>query len=137
MLVLRTTTATLQLQAGSGPSADIPIHVSFEEIKDAQTLARELTPGLRNPQYQHSKIASGSTSATTILSAPATGLRRIVREIFVKNAANAAIAYSFNYVDSAATPTTVSLTFTLAVGDNLQYVDGRGWWVTDTNGYTK
>ena len=137
MFVLRNTTSTLQMQAGSDPGADVPIYISFSETIDAQQVGKQVSAGDQNLQYQTSKLANGGTTAVTVLSAPASGYRRRMQGLLMKNTGAGSVAYSFRFIDSAATVTTVTLTFTLVTGDILQYQDGKGFWVTDSAGYVK
>lgn len=136
MLCLDTTTSTFTFQAGLNPGANIPIAVTFFEQVLAQQL-KQVASELSNPQVQTSQMATGGTTKITCLDAPASGYKRLVKSIFLKNASASSIAYTFRYEDSAKTVTAVPLTWTLAAGDNLVYEDGKGWLVTDSSGYSK
>lgn len=137
MFVLRNTTSTLTIQAGSDPGADVPVYVGFEEQIDQQQL-RGVGGGAQNPQYQTSKMATGGTTKVTILSAPGAGKRRLARSIFFKNIGAGTVAYTVRFEDSAATVAAVLvMTVSLLTGEVAQYVGGLGWKFFTTAGHVK
>lgn len=138
MLVLRNTTSTITAQASADPGADVPVYVGFEEQIDQQQLDGKIGGGAQNPQYQTSKMANGGTTKVTILSAPASGKRRLVRTILFKNVSASTISYTIRFEDSAATVAAVLvMTVSLLTGECLQYVDGQGWKFFTTAGHVK
>ena len=138
MIALQNTTSTLEMQAGSDPGANVPVHVTFLEYLDSVQIGdRAARIEIQNPQIQHSQLASGGTTAVTVLSAPSSGRRRLVKTIFLRNAGAGSVQYKIRVTDTSATPNSVELRFTIATGEVIHYEDGVGWQHFDASGYSK
>lgn len=138
MIVLQNTTSTLVMQAGSDPGADVPVHVTFDERIDSRQVDRSsaLTEP-QNPQIQHSTLANGGTTEVIVLSAPASGRRRILKFLMFRNTGAGTVIYKFRVEDSSATPTDVEVRWSLLTGESGYYEDGRGWYFMDASGNLK
>jgi len=134
ILVLQNTTTTLELEPASAPDADVPVHVSFlEQIDQAQLTKDRSLAELQNIQKQHSRLVSGSATAATVLSAPAAGRRRGILSVYFRNTHSASLNYRLRVKDTAATPASVDVRFTLATLDVLVW-DSGGLKIYDDDG---
>ena len=133
-MILYTTAQSLTLQASANPGATVPCKVKFRLVIDQQRIEK---PELFHLQNQSSQLASGDTVAVTVCSAPSTGQRKEIVEVFFQNKGTAQNTFTFSEADSAATPTSTPLIWTLAPGDGAFYHENRGWYFKDKYGHEK
>jgi len=124
MIRLAATTQKLQAVLGGAVTTNqLPIAVCFSD-KTASTY----TGGVQ-------LSSTNDTTDVDICAAPAASAIRDIDYISCRNADTVAATLTFKY-DVSATDT-VLRTFTLAVGDQVQFTHASGWSVQDANGNTK
>lgn len=126
-MYLDATTKTLELDLnGAVATNQLPVTVSYVDISQS-TFA---VTGMGTTD-----TASNSTTAVTIVAAPAATTTRIVKSLTVKNSDTAAVLLLVQLNDNATLREILKVT--LAIGDSLHYEDGDGWKVTDSTGAVK
>jgi hypothetical protein len=124
MIILDATTKSLQFKlAGAVTTNQLPFAASYVDTTGTAT-----TPGEQDG-------TSNSTTAVTVVSAPASNTQRLVKNIVIQNADTAAATVTVIYNNNS-TLRNIFVT-TLAVGDQLVYEDGNGWICLDKNGNIK
>ena len=127
MLSLDATTKTLEVKlAALITTNQLPIVVSYVDINQstfAQTASSE------------SDTATNGTTVVTIIAAPGATTTRKLNYLSIFNADTLAATVTVQVNNNA----TLRIIFkvTLAVGDNLIYIDGIGFQVIDSNGQQK
>lgn len=124
MLIFDATTKSLEFKLGGAPSTNQAVFTSMYVDHTSTTY----TPGTQNG-------VSNSTTAVTIVSAPAASTQRSLKYCNIYNRDTAAITVTVQYNDN--TTIREMLVVTLAVKDTLQFIDTEGWAVIDTNGQKK
>lgn len=140
-MILDNTTTTLILQAVAAPGTAIPCGATFFDQSQARTIEKG-APACPwpNPRKDLNQIAATGTAAITLVAAPASGDRRIISHLWLRNAATGEVTIKVICEDTAETPTQVELRFTLASADMLFYdggPDGGHWFVLDAYGRAK
>jgi hypothetical protein len=115
--------------AGAVGATELPICVGFTEYSNS--LAHGVEGGTPT-------VTTGGT-AVDVISAPATGLRRTLKELSVYNADNASATVTVRINDSTviAGTTRIIVALAIAVGETLCYSQSRGWYVLTTTGAQK
>ena len=116
----------LEFLLGSSPASQLPSLVSYVEFDD---INREATT-----ENQHT--VSNNTTPVTILDPPSdVELSRQVKAISIYNPNTGNVTVTLRFNDNATTR--IILVTTLEPSDTLQYNDGEGFRVIDTNGNIK
>ena len=124
MLILDATTKSLQIKlAGAITTNQLPFSTSYVDSSGTAT-----TPGEQDGQ-------SNNTTAVTVAGAPASSTQRLIKSFALRNADTAAATVTVVYNNNSTLRNI--LVVTLAVGDQLIYEDGTGWFCLDSNGNTK
>jgi hypothetical protein len=124
MLVLQDTNDTLEVVlAGAITTNQLPVVSSWRDITTTG-----YTPGRSN-------INTNSTTAITAVAAPAASTYRVIDHVSIYNADTAAATVTVRIDDNATEYTLVRVT--LGVGERLEFAEGEGWTVLDTNGAVK
>ena len=121
-MILNTTTQTLEILLGSAVAANqSPVTVDYVAF-DATTTT---------PSVQLS--TTNSTTAVTILSAPASSTQYKINGITVANKDTSPITVTIQINDNTV-KYAVAQSMVLAVGSTLQFTDTRGWFVINASG---
>lgn len=123
MLVLSSTTSSIELVTSSTQSSDWT--ASFADIT---------TTAFTLDGSQQGNVAAAAT--TTVVPAPAASTQRQIKQLSVVNKGAAAQSYRFQR-NIAATARNLTADISLAPGEALEYLDGRGWVVKDALGGVK
>ncbi len=124
MFILSDTNDSLEVLLSSVVATNqSPIYAAY-----ADHTASSFTPGQNN-------TATNSTTAVTAVSAPAASTQRQVKYLSVYNADTAAITVTVRLNDNATTR--IIGKWTLQIGETLEFVDGYGFKVLNTNGAIK
>ncbi len=124
MIILDATTKSLEMiLAGSVTTNQLPFVATYVDVTTTA-----FTPG-------SSDGASNNTSTVTLVAAPSASTQRQIKFLSIQNADTVSATVTVRYNDNA---TTRIITKTiLTAGDTLQYNDGEGFRVLDTNGSLK
>jgi hypothetical protein len=121
--ILDTTTRSLEFLLGGVPTNQLPFVADFADVTTTT-----FTPGSNNG-------VSNSTTAVTLIAAPAASTQRQIKSIGIENADTAVATVTVRYNDNA---TLRNLLVTnLQPGDTLQYNDAEGWSVLTKSGERK
>jgi hypothetical protein len=124
MLVLQATTDTLEVVLGGAITTNqLPVVSSWRDITTTG-----YTPGRSN-------INTNSTTAIIAVAAPAASTYRVIDHVSIYNADTAAATVTVR-IDANATEYTL-VKVTLGIGERLEFAEGEGWTVLDTNGAVK
>jgi len=123
MIILKATTESLQMTTST--AAGLDISVSYSDI----------TTTTFNPSSNELKISSATTTA--ILAAPAASTQRQVKLITVSNRDSSLSDAIVIQKLISGTAYNLTPTFTLLVGETLQYVDSAGWIYYSATGTIK
>ncbi len=123
MISLNSTNRNLEVVLGGAAAAQLPVVVSSRLIQTSDATTEDTI------------VNTNDTTAVTIVSAPASGEKKLVEFISVynPNAANATVKIQ---MDVAATKY-ILLVCTLSQGERLEYAEGRGWAVYTIAGAVK
>jgi hypothetical protein len=123
MLILATTTDTIEVVLGGAPVSQLPIYANYRDITTST-----YTPG-RNA------INTNGTTAVVAVGAPGASTQRVIDffSIYNPNAADATVTVRFDLNGTEYVLTTV----TLAQHERLQYQEGDGWIVLTATGAAK
>src|SRR3990167_6601642 len=122
MLLLTGTSDLIQVVTGQAVTTDV--HASWVD-----NASGTITPGRTNTAI------SGATT-TTVVGSPGASTQRNVQTLVVRNKhASSSVTITVQHTDGVTPVELVKLT--LAAGEELQYIDGSGWAVLDTNGALK
>ena len=122
MLLLTGTSDLIQVVTGQAVTTDV--HASWVD-----NASGTITPGRTNTAI------SGATT-TTVVGSPGASTQRNVQTLVVRNKhASSSVTITVQHTDGVTPVELVKLT--LATGEELQYIDGSGWAVLDTNGALK
>lgn len=127
MINLDATTKSLEIKlAGAVATTELPFVASYVDISQA-TFAMTGAPATDG-------VTNGAT-AVTAAAAPAASTTRKLNFLSVVNVDTAAVTLTVQVNNSG----TKRIVFkaTLAVGDQVTYVEGQGWSIFDTNGNKK
>jgi hypothetical protein len=113
MIVLKSTTETLELTSSS--TADLDVSVSVADI----------TTTTFSPTTTETKISSATT--TTIMSAPAASTQRQIKIISIRNVHATDPNTISVKKDISGTEYKLTAEITLEAGEMYQYIDGAGW----------
>lgn len=125
MIVLNNTTVSLEIDLGGAVATNqLPFSVHYEKVSSSGKTSNGLSHGQTN-----------STTAVTMLSAPAVGEQLIIKSIFLYNADTVNVTATIQLNDN----TTLRPLFvvTLATLENLVYESGTGWTAYTTAGAIK
>lgn len=115
MIQLKSTDSLQVLLAGAITTSQGVLYAAFADIAtDGSTFAPSPSSGSTN-----------STTAVDWVAAPAAGLRRVVKYLSLYNADTASMTATVRVVDNGTNR--ILGKFTLATGEQLQYVDGAGF----------
>ena len=121
-MILTSTTQTLEIDLLAAVTTNqLQVTVDYVDFTSTTT-----TPGVQ-------ASASNSTTAVTILSAPASSTQRKVNLVTVCNRDTAPAQVSVSINDNS-TLYPVVQNLVLAVGSTLQFTDTRGWFEIDAAG---
>lgn len=121
MLILDATTKSLEIDLdGAVATTQLPFQANFVDVTTTA-----YTPGQNDG-------ATNSTTAVTLVAAPAASTQRQVKLLTVYNADTASAIVTVQYNNNATLRTLVKIT--LAVGSTLVYTDGEGWRVITSAG---
>jgi hypothetical protein len=124
MIVLGTTTKSLQFKLGGTVTTNqLPFSSSYIDTTGTTT-----TPGEQDG-------VSNNTTAVNLVGSPASSTQRLIKNIMLQNADTASATVSIMYNDNSTLRNVIVVT--LAVGDQLIYEDGNGWFCLDKNGNIK
>lgn len=129
MILTSSTQSVTAVLAGAATSAAAKCFATFDDI--APTSGNIAGGGNKSTD-------TNGVTAITVCSAPTsgTGYKRRIKFMSVNNLDTGAITITFKLADSAASTATFA-TFTLAVGDTLQYTDEGGWKQMSSTGAVK
>jgi hypothetical protein len=125
MIILDTTTRTVEFKLGATVATNqLPFVVSYVD----HIMGTSYTPAT-----QHGN--SNGTNVVTILSAPASGTQRSMKQLVIRNRDTVAATVTVEFNDNG----TIRELYApiLQVGDTLQYEDVEGFSVVDINGQKK
>jgi hypothetical protein len=124
MFILAATTSTLEvLLSAAVTSNQLPWVASYADLTTTTFAAGSLTG------------ATNSTTAVTLVSAPAASTQRQVKSLNVFNADTVSATVTIRYNENGTTRIIVKAT--LAIGESLVYTQDAGWQVLTTNGSIK
>jgi hypothetical protein len=124
VIVLDATTKSLEIiLAAAVTTNQLPVVAAYADLDTVS-----ISPG-------SSDTASNSTSAVTILAAPAANQQRQLKFLNVYNADTVAAIVTIRLNDNSTTRILIKVT--LSVGDSLTYSIAQGWKITDVNGFIK
>jgi len=123
MLILATTTDTIEVVLGATPVSQLPIYANYRDITTS-----DYTPG-------RSAINTNGTTAVVAVSAPAASTQRVIDffSIYNPNVADTTVTVQFDLNGTEYILTIV----TLAQHERLQYQEGEGWTVLTATGAAK
>lgn len=123
MLILATTTDTIEVILAGAPVTQLPVIASYRDITTS-----DYTPG-------RSAINTNSTTAVIAVAAPASSTQRVIDflNIYNPNSANATVTVRLDLSGVEYILTSV----TLAQGERLAYQEGIGWQTFTTAGAVK
>ena len=125
MIILNATNQILELQSSAPGSLDY--EVAYLDHNPA-------APALNGAPSRGNITTAGTT---TIVAAPASGVERQIKALFIRNKSLTVANKVTIKIDNGTTEFLVSADVTLAAGEVLQFVDGIGWQVLDANGNLK
>ena len=124
MIILNATTKSLQFSLSAAVTTNqLPFVASYID-----TTATTTTPGSQDG-------VSNSTTAVTLVAAPAASTQRLVKSLVIQNADTAQATVTVTYNDNATLRK--FMVVTLAAGDQLTYEDGYGWACLNSSGSIK
>ncbi len=122
MILLTSTSDKIQLISSS--AANLDVHASFGDLTTSS-----ITPGRKN-------TAISSATTTDIVDPPAASTQRQIKTILVRNRhAATSDDVTLQHTDGSTVSQLVKIA--LAAGETLQFVDGQGFTVFDSNGGVK
>jgi len=122
MLLLTSTSDLLQVVTGSAGTVDV--HTSWVD-----NAAGTITPGRTN-------TAITTAATTTVTASPAASTQRNVQTLNVRNK-DAAVANAVTVRHTDGTTIIELIKATLAIGEELSFVAGHGWFILDVAGSVK
>ena len=124
MIVLQDTNDTLEVVlAGAVTTTQLSFVASWRDITTSG-----YTPGRSN-------TLTNSTTTVTAVAAPAASTQRVIDSVSVYNSDTAPATVTIKLDDNATEYIMVKVA--LAVGERLEFAEGTGWRVLDTNGSHK
>ena len=123
MIILDTTTRSLEILLGAVPTAQLPWTATYSD-HTLSTYAPASVNGITN-----------STTPVTVVAAPAASTQRQIRMLSVYNVTLINQTVTIQYNDN--TTTRIILKVTLSAGDTLFYVDGNGFQTLAASGEVK
>lgn len=124
-MLLLTSTSDL-LRVTTSASASVDCHASWMDYTAPSTV----TPGRTNT----TPITTATT--TTVVGSPASSVIRNVKELHVRNK-HASTSCDVTVIHTDGTTVAELYDATLLAGESLHYSEGRGFYITDTNGAVK
>lgn len=126
MIILDATTKKLQIVlAGAITTSELDVVSTYVDVTTTAGVPSAFVSG-------ESDTTSNSTTPVDIVAAPAANTQRQVKLISVENTDTNPATATIRYNNNGTVRKLV--TITLAVGSTLQYTDGEGWRVIDTDG---
>lgn len=123
MLILTTTTDTLETLLGAVPVSGLPCFVAYRDVNTT-----DYTPGRQTTSLT-------TNTVTGVLNSPAVNTQRVVDFVNIFNPNAAAISVSVR-IKIGGVPFNLT-TVVLATGERLEYQDGSGWSVYTVSGAIK
>ena len=127
MIILDSTTKTLEAKTTATPTTKLEYYISFVDITTTTYI----------PSESHGSGGSGIYETfSTIVSAPGTSTQRSIKYINIYNSDNITHDITLRINDSSGT--TVSLIYaSLLAGENLSFTDKNGWQINCIKGCIK